>query len=268
MKETIDHAAAFVARVGFRFGIGLGAVVIGAAGVAWATIPDAGGTIHACYSKSGGSLRVIDASVTNCKQGETSLQWTVTGETGPTGPVGPTGPAGPAGPTGPQGPTGEQGVQGPTGPEGPQGPEGTPYGLAELATASVLNAPTCETSDVASIPLTITRDARLFATAHGLLARFSGAGSTTARLTATLRDDSSTIVAIAASNDYFGISSGESEVLNLEGVLRDSATSSLPYTAMPGNYTLSLALLLAGSCDGGFHQFQAAGLDVIGVAAN
>ena len=58
-------------------------------------------------------------------------------------------------------------------------------------------------------------------------------------------------VAFAVGNDYYGISSGESDVLNLEGVLRDSAAFSLPYTAMPGNYTLSLTLSLAGSCDGG-----------------
>jgi hypothetical protein len=36
-------------------------------GVAYATIPDGQGVIHACYAKSGGALRVIDASVANCK---------------------------------------------------------------------------------------------------------------------------------------------------------------------------------------------------------
>jgi hypothetical protein len=41
------------------------------------------GTIHACYSKSGGALRVIDSSVTNCKSGETSLTWNQSGPTGP-----------------------------------------------------------------------------------------------------------------------------------------------------------------------------------------
>ncbi len=44
-----------------------------ATGIAYATIPESGGTIHGCYAKSGGSLPVIDAGVTNCKSGETSL---------------------------------------------------------------------------------------------------------------------------------------------------------------------------------------------------
>jgi hypothetical protein len=33
-------------------------------GIAYATIPDSGGVIHGCYGKSGGDLRVIDATVT------------------------------------------------------------------------------------------------------------------------------------------------------------------------------------------------------------
>jgi hypothetical protein len=48
-------------------------------GVAYATIPDPAGTIHGCYARSGGSLRVIDDSVTNCKSTETSLDWNVQG---------------------------------------------------------------------------------------------------------------------------------------------------------------------------------------------
>ena len=77
-----------------------------------------------CYSRSGGTLRVIDASVTTCKQGETSLSWKSQGGTGPAGPTGATGVAGPAGPTGPQGPAGIQGAIGPTGPQGVAGPAG------------------------------------------------------------------------------------------------------------------------------------------------
>jgi hypothetical protein len=108
-------------------------------GVAIATIPN-GDVINACYSKSGGALRVIDLSVTNCKGGETSLSWDTSGQPGPQGPQGPAGPAGPAGPTGttgPQGPAGQQGPQGPQGTQGPQGPAG-PSGLDgyEVVTAS------------------------------------------------------------------------------------------------------------------------------------
>lgn len=82
------------------------ALAIGAVAIAYATIPGPGGVINGCYLKSGGAVRVIDASVTNCKGTETSLNWNVMGPQGPVGPAGPTGPAGPAGPQGPAGSTG------------------------------------------------------------------------------------------------------------------------------------------------------------------
>jgi Collagen triple helix repeat (20 copies) len=89
------------------------AVVMTAAstGAAYATIPDNDGVIHACYTKAGGTLRVIDASVTNCKSGETALDWNQQGQPGQPGPPGP---------------QGEQGAQGDPGPPGPQGEQGPP----------------------------------------------------------------------------------------------------------------------------------------------
>lgn len=100
----------------------VGAALLVAGGVAYATIPDSSGVIHGCYARSGGSLRVIDATVTNCKSTETSLDWNAQG------PQGPQGPAGPTGPTGPQGPQGPQGLTGPQGAAGPQGPSGLSHG--------------------------------------------------------------------------------------------------------------------------------------------
>ena len=90
------------------------AALLVVAGVAYATIPDSGGVIHGCYSKSGGSLRVIDASVTNCSKSETALDGTFRAsrvrrahrDRRPAGPAGtarscrPQGPAGPPGPSG------------------------------------------------------------------------------------------------------------------------------------------------------------------------
>jgi hypothetical protein len=106
--------------------VGVAAMAVAAAlvvgGVAYATIPDSGGVIHGCYARSGGALRVIDAGVTNCKTGETSLDWNLQGQQGPVGPKGDTGAQGTAGPQGPQGPTGPQG------PAGPQGPSGLSHG--------------------------------------------------------------------------------------------------------------------------------------------
>jgi hypothetical protein len=76
-------------------------------GVAWATIPDSSGVIHACYTKSDGNLRVIDTSVTKCGRNESALSW---GKTGPTGPQGPKGDTGATGPTGPAGTNGTNGT--------------------------------------------------------------------------------------------------------------------------------------------------------------
>jgi hypothetical protein len=72
---------------------------VATAGIASATIPS-NGVIDACYSKSGGTLRVIDSTVTKCGKQETSLAWNVQGPVGPQGEPGPVGPEGPAGANG------------------------------------------------------------------------------------------------------------------------------------------------------------------------
>jgi hypothetical protein len=50
------------------------------------------GVISGCYSKSGGSIRVIDSSVTNCKSNETAISWNKEGPAGADGAAGPAGP--------------------------------------------------------------------------------------------------------------------------------------------------------------------------------
>jgi hypothetical protein len=62
-------------------------VVLVGAGIAYATIPDSGGTIHACYKTSGGTLRVIDAG--SCLASEQPLSWSQTGPQGLQGARGP-----------------------------------------------------------------------------------------------------------------------------------------------------------------------------------
>src|SRR5215204_7418508 len=90
--------------------------------IAYASIPGADGVIYGCYKKSGGTLRVIDKSVTNCAENETLLSWNQTGPQGPAGPQGPQGEQGAAGPAGPAGPVGPEGPAGPAGPQGEAGP--------------------------------------------------------------------------------------------------------------------------------------------------
>jgi hypothetical protein len=99
-------------------------VVISAA--TYASIPGPSGVITGCYNKSGGTLRVIDSSVTNCGSNETKITWNQVGPQGPIGLQGPAGPQGPQGVQGPAGATGPQGPQGPAGPHGPAGPAGVP----------------------------------------------------------------------------------------------------------------------------------------------
>jgi hypothetical protein len=87
--------------------IAAGALALAASGAAWASIPGPDGSIHGCYLKRGGSLRVIDSSSsTSCARTETALNWS---EQGPPGVQGPTGPQGASGPPGLQGPTGPAG---------------------------------------------------------------------------------------------------------------------------------------------------------------
>ena len=95
------------------------AVTAAAGGVAYATIPSAGGVIAACYANTGslfqkaGVVRVIDPSKgQGCGSGETALSWN---QRGPAGPQGPQGPKGDTGPPGPQGPKGDTGPPGPGG---------------------------------------------------------------------------------------------------------------------------------------------------------
>jgi hypothetical protein len=74
-------------------------------GVVRATIPDAAGVIHGCYSRPGAALYVIDSAVSTCKNGDTALTWSVQGPPGPAGPTGAQGPTGATGPAGPMGPS-------------------------------------------------------------------------------------------------------------------------------------------------------------------
>lgn len=94
---------------GVAITIALGGVAV-VGSVAYATIPT-DGVIYGCYSKSGGNLRVIDASVTKCGAKETSLSWNVEGAEGPEGPAGPQGPPGADGEDGAQGPAGISGYE-------------------------------------------------------------------------------------------------------------------------------------------------------------
>jgi hypothetical protein len=54
--------------------LGFAALIVALGGVAYATIPDSNGTIHGCYQKRTGSLRVVE-SPGDCKANERPLDW-------------------------------------------------------------------------------------------------------------------------------------------------------------------------------------------------
>lgn len=126
-KKTIGSAAVLAAA-------------LAAGGIAGATIPDADGTVVACYRTRGtgaqpaGSLRVVD-DASACSRTEEVLRWNQRGPIGPQGVPGTAGPAGPAGDPGPAGPPGPTGPTGPEGPAGPSGPAGV--GVAVLEARAV-----------------------------------------------------------------------------------------------------------------------------------
>lgn len=103
-------------------------LVLALAGAAWAAIPGPEGIIHGCYSRSTGSLRVINTSVhAKCTRKEHELNWAEQG------PAGPRGGGGAKGATGPRGSTGAAGASGPPGPSNAFA--GTQTGELELSPA-------------------------------------------------------------------------------------------------------------------------------------
>jgi hypothetical protein len=88
-------------------------LAVTAGGIAYAAIPDSGGTIHACYASKDGTLRVIDpGSGQSCDtKRETALNWNQTGPSGPQGVQGPPGATGEQGPPGSTGPAGDPGFE-------------------------------------------------------------------------------------------------------------------------------------------------------------
>jgi hypothetical protein len=86
-----------------RAGVACAVVGLAAAGggLAFGAIPGPGGQIDACFTKSGGTLRVIDATTTRCSSKEQSLAWSVQGPQGAQGPKGDPGEKGATGDPGP-----------------------------------------------------------------------------------------------------------------------------------------------------------------------
>jgi hypothetical protein len=73
------------------------AATLAVGSIALAAIPDVGGTVHGCYEKVSGQLRVTDPQTNApkaCTVKEAPLDWNLRGIQGLPGPQGPEGPAG------------------------------------------------------------------------------------------------------------------------------------------------------------------------------
>jgi hypothetical protein len=109
--------------------IGVAAVAASAlaAGIAYATIPDANKVFTGCVLNKVGTIRLIDPSLPpsnfegHCSNLETQVIWNQQGQPGAPGPKGDKGDAGAPGADGPPGPPGPSGDTGATGPQGPAG---------------------------------------------------------------------------------------------------------------------------------------------------
>ncbi len=110
IRSLFARASSRVRRLSVWQAGAVGVAMVAMGGVAYATIPT-DGVISACYTKSGGALRVIDSTTGSCSSKETSLAWNVAGARGPQGATGPAGPAGPAGATGAAGAPGISGYE-------------------------------------------------------------------------------------------------------------------------------------------------------------
>src|SRR2546423_13213818 len=88
------------------------AAVVAAGAVAFADVPD-GGTVHACYDKDSGRVRIVDNS--GCGDSERKISWSARGPEGPRGEAGPAGAGGGRGRPGPARPAGRRGARGPGG---------------------------------------------------------------------------------------------------------------------------------------------------------
>ena len=120
----------FIGRRARRVGVTAIILLGGAAGIAYATIPDSNGIVHLCI-ENGGHVRAVDPSAPKkddrtCKKNEDAVDLDANGQPGPQGPAGPAGAKGDGGPTGPAGPAGAKGDTGGTGPAGPRARRATP----------------------------------------------------------------------------------------------------------------------------------------------
>lgn len=241
-------------------------VVLAAAGFAVAAIRSSSGTIHSCYSKSTGALRIAS----KCKSGERALAWNQRGPTGPRGATGARGAAG-TGTTGPKGATGATGAgaTGATGPTGGTGSKGTTGGTGGTgATGSTGNTGPSTISQSGVQTAIISGPDVVLATAGTLQldGRCISGGGTTAIAELVLKNTSST--AAAQWDNSTGTAGTDGSPVPSSGEVLPSRTNADDIVTGRG---IAETVLSALSSDGSHMAAQAwaaAGGALVGLTAN
>jgi hypothetical protein len=207
-----------------RLGVLAGVVALGAAGIAWASIPGPGGVISACYKTGSGDLRVIDSG-TSCRAAELPLSWNQQGTPGATGVTGATGATGPTGATGATGAAGASG-----------GPAGNAFEVGDHSHVA------CDPTSVVIVTETVTlsRPSTILAFGSVRPSRLDTSVDTGTLSTAELLSGTSEVAYRDGTEVHLGpgvFVSGESAV---SGPLIDPATNGV-YVAAAGTYTLRLS---------------------------
>lgn len=241
-------------RLGIAFVVGIAAcAVFGIAVVA--DIPNSNGTIHACYKRNNGDVRLVDGP-SDCRNNELHISWKQVGERGPAGPQGP---QGPVGPQGSQGSIGPQGPAGSPGPQGSQGPAG-PSSLGPSGTAIVPIFPsgpqpfiqTCvgdQKASILEIPVTLTQPSTV--NVFGNLAPFVSTGLFNAHPIGRAELISGNSVVAQRNGSLLAIyqRAGDNQNSDGDSVIAGpllNTTGTAIYVAPAGSYTLRLVLTVDG----------------------
>jgi hypothetical protein len=119
---------ALVGRRSSRVALGVVAGLAVTAGIAYASIPDGDGTIHACVLKNVGTVRLIDPAKSgpqaHCSSVEAEVTWNQKGQPGAKGDPGAPGAKGDPGAPGAKGDKGDPGAPGAKGDKGDPGAPG------------------------------------------------------------------------------------------------------------------------------------------------
>ena len=188
-----------------------------------------GNQIHACYQKSSGQLRRVGDPI-ECRPSEVALSWNLKGEKGDAGE---------------KGAKGEKGERGEKGNEGERGPRGPSFG--DTVNESKLSITNCDTNIVATMPVTITEDSRIYVSSLAVFVPFES-GATGASAFAVLTTQNGKQVLATTAPMIGSTPGGQATTLISNGVLQSNGAA---LVVAPGLYQLQMNVNPSGVCSPG-----------------